>query len=336
MFGSADTNDAGVLDLRTGGKDKSGFFSGNSARRLLERGPTALRTNTTLLYDEWKLFDNTVMQIARERLVLATELLRRGLRYPLPDALGVLQLMWQRMGDINDAELTMTGLPEADKDHPDFDLLSMPVPMIHKEFTYDLRYLRMTRRNGQQIDTVHGEIAARKVMEKIEGLILSGASIATNLGNIYGLLNQPQRNTGGVSANWATAATGEQMVADVTAMITAAYADHMYGPYLLFVPTAVYIRMSEDYKVNGDLTILQRLMQIPGLDGILPSERLTGTTILLVQMTSDVLQLVDGIQPTMVEWDGRGGFELNFMIFAIMLPRVRADYNGQSGIVHFS
>jgi uncharacterized linocin/CFP29 family protein len=212
----------------------------------------------------------------------------------------------------------------------------MPVPMIHKEFTYDLRYLRMTRRNGQQIDTVHGEIAARKVMEKIEGLILSGASIATNLGNIYGLLNQPQRNTGGVSANWATAATGEQMVADVTAMITAAYADHMYGPYLLFVPTAVYIRMSEDYKVNGDLTILQRLMQIPGLDGILPSERLTGTTILLVQMTSDVLQLVDGIQPTMVEWDGRGGFELNFMIFAIMLPRVRADYNGQSGIVHFS
>jgi hypothetical protein len=138
-----------------------------------------------------------------------------------------------------------------------------------------------------------------------------------------------------VSAAWATAATGIQIVFDVIAMQNALNAKNMYGPYLLIAPTATVNAMAEDYKANGDLTIIQRVLQIPGIEGILPSNRITGTTVLLVQMTADVIQLIDGIQPMLVEWDERGGFELNFMIFAIMLPRIRSDYLGQCGIAHW-
>lgn len=325
--------DVHVLSAKDKGTSK--FLGGSAAKRLLMGGPDALRTNTTLLYDEWKLFDNTVTRIARERLVIVQELMRRGLTYPIPNALGVLQLIWQTSGDLEPAEVTMTGLPEADKDALEFGLASMPIPMIHKEFQLDLRQLEVSRRGGMPLDTTMAEIASRKVMEKVEEIVFAGLNIAPNLGQVYGLLTHPNRNTGSVTATWATA-TGAQMVGDIIAMTTTLNAKNQFGPYMIFVPTGVFMRMSEDYKAESDKSILSRLLELPGVEGIMPTNRLTGTNILMVQLTSDVIQIIDGIQPTMVEWEERGGFELNFMIFCILLPRIRADFAAQSGIVHYS
>jgi hypothetical protein len=77
-------------------------------------------------------------------------------------------------------------------------------------------------------------------------------------------------------------------------------------------------------------------MAIPGIGRIVATPKLTGSTVLLVQMTSDVVQMIDGMQPTMVEWETRGGFEFNFKIVAIMLPRIRSSGNQKSGIVHWT
>ena len=55
-----------------------------------------------------------------------------------------------------------------------------------------------------------------------------------------------------------------------------------------------------------------------------------------MQLTSDVFEMINGMAPTMVEWDSHGGFQHNFKIFSIMIPRVRANGDGQSGIVHIS
>ncbi len=332
------TTDAGLVVLNgPANAGKNALFGGNAGQRLMAANwnPNALRTNSVLLYDEWKHFDSQITAIARERLVVTQELLRRGLSYNLPNALGVLQLVWQTSGDINGAEVTMTGLPEADKDLPDFGIASMPIPMIHKEFRLDLRTLQASRNSQQPLDTTIAEIAMRKIAEKVESLIFSGLSIATSLGTIYGLLNHPNRNTGSVTATWTTA-TGAQILADVLAMMDKAIADNQFGPYMLFVPNVVFSNMNNDFKANSDKTILQRILEIPGIQGIMPTTQLTGTNVLLIQLTSDVVRMINGLAPTMVEWDSRGGFELNFMIFTIMLPQVRADYNNQSGIVHYS
>ena len=311
---------------------------GNCGQRLMAANwnPEALRTNTTLLYDEWKLFDSQITAIAREKLVITQLLMSRGLTFNLPNALGVLQLVWQTSGDINPAEVSMTGLPEADKDLPDFGINSIPIPMIHKEFRLDLRTLQASRRGQMPLDTTIADIAMRKIADFVEASIFTGISIATNIGTIYGLLNHTNRNTGSVSANWSSAATGAQYVADTLAMQTALVGDNMFGPYVLFVPTAAYIRMGDDFKANSDRTILERLLAIPNIQGIVPTNRLTGTNVVMAQLTSDVIRMINGVAPTMVEWDGRGGFELNFMIFTILLPQVRADYLGQSGIAHYS
>lgn len=329
---------ANVTVLNDGTATKAGgTLSGDSGARLMANNwnPNALRTQATLLYDEWRRFDNVVTQIARERLVVTQELMRRGLTYDLPNALGVLQLSWQTAGDMNAAEVTMTGLPEADKDLPDFSLTSMPIPMIHKEFQIDRRTLTASRNSGQPLDTTAAEIGMRKVAELVETLIFTGLSIATNLGTIYGLTNHPNRNTGNIAVAWNTA-TGAQIIADVLTMLAAANADNMYGPYMLFVPNAAYIHMADDFKAESDKSILSRIMEVPGIQGIMPTSRLTGEQVIMVQLTSDVIRMIDGIQPMMVEWDSRGGFLLNFMIFCIILPQVRADYAGQSGIMHYT
>ena len=293
-------------------------------------------TYGTLMEDEWRYFDNTVQQVSRENLTVVSDLLARGLSMDLPNALGVMDIQWERVkGDLVDAEVTMSGLPQATKDALEFETVNMPVPIFHKEFFYNLRHLQAARRNGRSPDTDHAAVAARKISERIETVLFSGLQIGNQ--TIYGLLNEPNRNTLSVTATWLTA-TGDQIVGDIIRMIDTATAptNNFNGPFVLYVSRSVGARFGNDYKANSDKTIQQRILEIPGIAGIKWTSRLSGTNALLVQLTSDVVQMINGIQPTMVEWDSHGGFQQNFKIIAIMLPRVRSDGWQQSGIVHIS
>ena len=93
MNGAITAGAAGITVLNGAASKKGGFLGGSSAKKLLIHGADALRTNATLLLDEWKYFDNVVTRVARERLVIVQELMRRGLTYPIPNALGVLSLI---------------------------------------------------------------------------------------------------------------------------------------------------------------------------------------------------------------------------------------------------
>ena len=111
----------------------------------------------------------------------------------------------------------------------------------------------------------------------------------------------------------------------------------MEGPYLLFMPRSVRTHMQDDYYTGGfnTQTIEQRVRSISGITDIIYTTRLT-TSMVLVQLTSDVIDIIDGLAPTVVEWDSHAGFQHNFKIFAIQLPRVRANGDGQVGVAHFS
>jgi uncharacterized linocin/CFP29 family protein len=310
-------------------------FDINILRPCAEAAGNGLTVNGVLLEDEWVMFDRQVQQVARERLPVVTDLIARGLTMALPNAMGVMSIEWERVkSDLVDAEVTMTGLPEATKDRQEFETISMPVPIFHKEFYYNLRHLAAARRNGRSPDVSHAEVATRKIAELVEYTVFNGLVVGGS--TIYGLANHPDRTTGSVTASWATA-TGEQIIADVLAMVEDATVDNnMDGPFTLYVSRTVGNRLDEDYKANGDLTIRQRILQLDGIQSIMATGRLSGTSVLLVQTTSDVVQIIDGIQPTMVEWESHAGFQHNFKIFAIMLPRVRANGWNQTGIAHMS
>jgi len=317
-------------------KGGSAIGAGPVAQRLMANkfNINALRTLSVLDRDEWKLFDNRVVQIARERLIIVNDLVQRGLVYNLRNALGVMQLEWATDGDIEPAEITMSGLNQAAKDTWEHGYVSMPIPIVHKEFQYNLRQLMAARNHGRDLDGTHGDLAARKVAEKIEEMVFVGANVSMNNGRIWGLTTHPNRNTGSMTAAWASA-TGEQIVGDVLAAVQKEINDFQQGPWIMYVPLTATTRLANDYKANSDDTIMERIMKIDGIAAIRPTTKISAG-FLLVQLSSDTVEMVNGFGPTMVEWETKGGFELNFKIMSIMVPRIRADRLGQSGIAHYS
>lgn len=328
---------AAQIDVVTGqGGNLAG--SGSVAQRLLASNfnVNALRTNDVMHKDEWIAFDNAVLAVARERLVAVADLYARNLVYPLANALGVTKVEWEVVSDLTDASVSMSGITKAQNDRLDLNLKSVPVPIVHKDFAINIRALNAYRNNGTPLDTVQAEVAARIVSEKIEGILFNGVTVGLAGGPIYGYTNAPNRITGSTTADWNTA-TGEQILADVLAMIGAAALKNMFGPFMIYCSVASFVNLGNDFKANSDKSTLARLKEVAGIIDIKPTSKITNNgVVIMVQMTKDVVDIIDGIQPTTVWWESQGGFLQNFKVLAIMVPRVKSDYAGQSGIVHYS
>lgn len=318
------------VDLLRGG--------GTVARTLMANNfnVEALRTQDYLRKDAWTAFDNAVIDIARHELVGIGDLMSRGLTFNLPNAMGTTRIEWERMGDMGPADLDMAGVTEGRTDTTEFDLVSMPVPIIHKDFWINIRKLEASRKDGTPLDTTQAEVCARKVSERIESMLFLGdTSLGTN-NAILGYATAPNRVTGSTTASWATA-TGAQILADVIAMIGAAKAKEMRGPFVFYVHYTAMSNLGSDFKVESDKTILQRILEVPGVASIKESFYIPNAdTVIAVQMTRDVVDVVDGFGPTVVQWETLGGMRQNFKVMAIMLPRVKSTYAQQSGIIHYT
>jgi len=311
--------------------------SGSVASRLLQANfnVNALRTNGVLRKDEWIAFDTALVTIARERLRAAADLVAAGLVFNLSNAMGTTRLEWEQSSDMTDAEWSMSGVKEGERDRIEYALASMPIPIVHKDFSLNIRALSASRNSGQPLDTTQVQIAGRKVAEAIEGSIFNGLTIAGTNGTIYGYRTAPNRNTGSVTADWATA-SGAQIVGDVLEMIGLSIADNMFGPWVIYLPYDAHVNMMNDFKADSDKTIMQRVMEIEGISSVRATSYMTAGEVVMVQMTSDVVELVIGQQPVPIEWDSKGGMVFNWKVMAIMVPRLKSDFNGASGITHYS
>lgn len=250
--------------------------------------------------------------------------------------MGVTRLEWERTGDMGPAELNMAGVTEGRNDTTEGDLVSMPIPIVHKDFWINIRKLSASRNHGTPLDTTQVAICTRKVSERIESMLFLGDTSLGANNAILGYATAPNRVTGSTTASWATA-TGAQILADVIAMIAAANAKEMWGPFVFYVNYASMSNLGNDFKAESDKTILQRIKEVPGVADIKQSSYVpNGDTVFAVQMTSDVVDIVDGIQPTVVQWPSLGGMRQNFKVLAIMVPRVKSTYIQQSGIIHYT
>lgn len=328
-------NKANIDVVQAGDNGVSG--SGLVAQKLLEKNfaVEALRTQDVLRKDEWQKFDEVIIDVARKRLTAVGDLLSRGLTYPLPNALGVTQVEWEQAGDLTDATVSMGGITHAERDRQTFTQKTIPVPIVHKDFQINVRALEASRTRGTPLDTAQAALAARIVSEKIESILFNGSVVAGTSNQIYGYTTHPDRVTGSLGTAWTTE-TGANILADVLAMITAANAQNMYGPFIIYVPVAAHVNMGNDFKSESDKTILQRILEVPTIAGVQHSTDLAAGEVVMVQLTSDVVDMVDGIQPTVVQWTTEGGFMLNFKVLSIMVPRIKSDKSGQSGVIHYS
>jgi len=316
-------------------------FIGNNGRAYVTvNGPSGREvrptTNATLRKDEWKQLDMAVLKAAQQRLIGVADLYTRGLVYRLSNGLGTTVLETETMSDQEAAQVSMDGATRGRRDRPEFGIGYLPLPIIHKDFQLDIRTLNASRKRDQALDTLQAEAAARKVAEQAETILFTGLSTYTyGGGSIYGYTDFPNRNTYTLTAHWNdSGASGETILADVLGMIQASINDRHYGPWVLYIPTAYQTALGEDFKAGSDKSVRTRLMEIEGLEAIKVADFLTGDNVVLVEMNTDTVRMVEGLSIQTLEWSIEGGMILMYKVMAIMVPQIRADYSERTGIVH--
>ncbi len=301
-----------------------------------------MRAATPLTDEAQRTIDNSVVKVGTQRLTVTSDLMALGLTYPLTNPLSVLEIQWDSIGETGGAQRTMTPSARGQNQLPARTQRRLPVYLTTDDFFLGIRTLRASERTGMPLDTALIEQATRRVNEAIEDSVINGATLegGTALqvaGNtVPGLLNAPNVNQYTIAVPWSTA-TGDQILTDTLNMIGALQADKKYGPYLMYVGTAIGNSLNKDFKAGTSGSTLQRLQAVSngtgGLLSIKTADMMPTDTVVMFQATSDVIDLVVGQAPTVVPWTSPDGFTLYWMVMGIVIPRVRSDYNNASGIV---
>lgn len=298
----------------------------------------AIRVNTgaTLRREEWNLLDTAVINVARHRLGGIADLEANGLVYNLGNAMGTTVLEYHDVSDAFEAELTMDGVTRSMGDRINYGAKYLPIPIIHVDYEINARVLAASRSLGNALDTTQAEVAARKVLEKLEKMLFTDETYAFGGGTIYSYVNRPGRNPVTLGTAWdASGVTGANIIAKVLEMKQASINAYHYGPWMLYIPTAYETVLDSDYDATTPgTTIRERIMKIEGIKGIKVIDTLAANNVLLVQMTPDVVRLVKGMAIQNVEWNTEGRFINKYKVMTIQVPQVRADYNGRCGVTH--
>jgi uncharacterized linocin/CFP29 family protein len=300
-----------------------------------------LRTNDTLSHEEWKYFDNVVLDEHLIRLVGVADLINAGLTKNVPNALGQTVYAYEKVTFMGEAEVTLDGRARTPNDRQEVTGLNqLPLPITHKDFNLNLRTLAASRQKGESLDTMQVRTAARVVAEMAEKMLFQGGRTFGGL-TIPGYTTFADRNTGDFegSKDWSDSSkTGESYMKDVTTALTALAADRQFGPFVIYVPTDAGIQIENDYVITGATstprTIRQRLEAVEQIAAIRVADQLPSTNVVFVQMTEDNVVWVQGEPAQTVQWDEAGGFELNFKVWQIAVPLIRSDAQGRSGIYH--
>jgi len=299
----------------------------------------AFRAASPLPKDAQELFDRAVVKVGLERLTLVEDLLAEGLTYSLPNWLAVPTIYFEKINRVGHAQRTMVPKARGERQVQDRAGSTLPVFCTWDDFSFGIRELLASERVGAPIDTSHIENATRNVNEGVEDQGINGSGFTVAGHAAPGILNAPNANTyayAGGEAWDAAGKTGEEILVDFLAMIDKAQADRYYGPYNLYIPTLYGSKLNQDFKANSDKTIRMRLDEVEAGGRpvrIRVADQLPANRTALIQMTSNVIDVVVGQTPTEVSWEDGPGWERFFVVLACIIVRPKSDYEGNSGIV---
>jgi hypothetical protein len=308
--------------------------------------------STSLRIDEWRMLDRVVLTAARQRLRAWADLAASN-TFGGFNGMTKMLLEHETMSDPGEARQDMDGLSEVRGDSPKFQLEGLPLPITHSGFWFAQRRLAISRQSGTPLDTAMGEAAGRRVGELVEKVLIgnvdgltygegrAGGGAYGRTSAVYGYTNFPARLTK-TNLTIPLGTNPEATVADVLTMRDQLYAAKFYGPYMIYHSTDWDRFLDNDYARlggnNASMTLRDRLRSIDGIQDVRRLDFLTSDndpfTLVMVQMTSDVARAVNGLDITTVQWESQGGMRLNFKVLCIHVPQLRADYNGNCGLLH--
>lgn len=324
---------------------------------LVSNGMTRLVHNATVLSKEqWITLSSIVRTAFRKRLRAWTDLMSAS-SYGGFDGMSTMMLEYQTVSDPGEAVVDFDGMTEGRADQPLHKLEGLPLPITHSDFWFPERLLAISRKQGTPLNTRMAEASGRRVAEMVEKTLIGmvtgptlGTSAAGGAGiaygrtpSVYGYANHPAR----IVRNTFTAPTAggwkpDTLLSDVLGAIEAMKNKNFFGPYMIYHSTdwdryldGDYYALATSGMATPTQTVRQRLKQIEGVQDVRRLDFLTSTfTMLIVQMTSDVVQAVNGMDINTVQWPSMGGMRINFKVMCIQVPLITPDYSDNCGIAH--
>lgn len=309
----------------------SKFLKGGNCVQMNERGQLVSNA-TTLRHEEGKVYDDALIEVAKTRLNGIEDLRRRGLVKAL-GGLGTILSMYERVGEMTGAVIDMDGRTASEGDRITYDEVGVPIPIFHKEWNLGERVLLASRQRGEALDTTQMRMAARVVLEAMETALFNGVPEITVSGmTIYGYTTHPNRNPYNIG-DWTTAA-GTVIIPEVQAMLNLMLVDKKYGPYILYVAKDIEVNLLSDYSAaKGDGTIRDRILRFPQISEVKGADYLTNGQVLLIQMDSETVDLAVAMDLRNLTWNIHP-LQTEYMVMSAMAPRIKADRDGNCGIVH--
>ncbi len=288
---------------------------------------------TVLRKDQWIMIDQTVLLATRKRMQAWSDL-RAANTFGGFDGMAVPILEWERLTDAGQAVVDMDGISENARNFaPHFELQGLPLPITHSDFWLSQRFLAASRRNGGPgADTIRAEMAGRRVGESIEQTLI-GTQAGTTYGDNNNYVDTTPQVTGytnhadRITVTGITAPDGSNGTTILTEWLDhrdEMYQRNFYGPFNLYTATSYDQFLDDEFKTQSDRGLRERLLSIDGISSIKRLDYLTTSgTYLWIQMGEEI-QAVNGMEVTTVQWEAKGGLQLNFKVMAIQVPRLRA------------
>lgn len=330
----ASNMDAGVLRPYLDSKTGQSFITLNAHS---EEHAYAVPTQNALLQEnEWRFLDRAVMQAARPKMTLWNDL--RSMTEPLTitNGMNYSMITHQRTGVPGRAHLSMDGIIRGRQERKVFDQGGTPLPIVSKEFSLTTREIAMSRQMGTNLDTAGAIDAAQSCAEEVERIVAGTADVFSYSGySIYGYTSFPSRLTGTFLIPTDGAWTPDAARNSVLTMMQALNNANHTGPYKLYYSYPWMQYMMKRYSTYEGASLAEILMRLPKISGIEQADYLSGYQLVMVEANPSVAQAVIGMELQTIQWEEQGGLEQMFKVMGILVPRLRADKLGQTGIAHY-
>lgn len=305
---------------------------------------------TSLRIDEWREMDRAVLEEVRQELRAWSDLSSRS-PYPGFNAYAKKVLEWETMDDVGHAVVDMYGEGDSITDRNEFQAEGVPLPITHSGFRVFRRELAISRAGGTPFDVSGPQQCARRVAETIEktltgtetGLAYGTDARYSNAPRVWGYTNYTDRVTS-VSLTTPTGSNPDATVADVLEMRQALYDLNFRGPFMLYCSPDWAEYLDNDYFVlttSGatapSQTLRERIKALPDVEDVRQLDYMPTTnpfTMVMAQLDGRYVQAVNGVSPTTIQWESRGGEQIDFRVWCIMVPRFRSTKSGKTPVLH--
>ena len=295
--------------------------------------------NTTLQKEEWETLSETMISEYRRTIRGFEHLMDAGLTRQL--SLATKVDLWQTRSSFSEAEVSMDGESRSDEDRITYDFQGVPIPIVHKDFRISDRDLQSSRNLGNDLQTDSVAEATHEVTETLDDMLFTGWSPTVRDANnnsftLYGYTDHPDRIQFTADGDWDTDATAVRD--DFVGFFDELDDNEREGPFWVYLNPRDWrrYRSAVDEEGDGNRTMRARIEEEfdQELDNVWRMPRLNEGEAVVVDPSPDVVELAVAEDVQLIEWQSGSGMTHQFKAMGAMAPEIKADTEGQSGVVH--